>query len=172
MAGCKGRFCGPRTRSGTARSAARRDRVGSCGTGAAGSGTTIRLPGNPRVCRKANVQTARRLKAHSIAATSRFMVTFGRSLGGRLTYALGYTGLGVGAARWAGTVVRDMLLDPGSDRLRLEMVRSSPFPFPPEPARTLAVGLVQRELARADAHEGRRGLLLRTLDAIGIGFDS
>ena len=100
------------------------------------------------------------------------MVTFGQTPGGRLTYAIGYTGLGVGASRWAGTVVRDLILDPTADRLQLEIIRSSPVPFPPEPARWLAVEAGRRELARADDHEGRRGLLLRTLDAIGIGFDS
>lgn len=108
----------------------------------------------------------------AIDTTSRFMVTVGQTLGGRVTYALGYTGLGVGASRWAGGIVRDMLLDPSADRLQLEMVRSAPFPFPPEPARWLAVELVRRELARADENEGRRGLLLRTLDAVGVGFDS
>ncbi|MBI2763871.1 MAG: FAD-dependent oxidoreductase [Chloroflexi bacterium] len=108
----------------------------------------------------------------AIDTTSRFMATFGQSLGGRLTYALGYTGLGVGAARWAGGVVRDLILDPDADRLQLEMVRSVPFPFPPEPARSLTVAAVQHELARADERGGRRGLLLRTLDAIGVGFDS
>ena len=108
----------------------------------------------------------------AIDTTSRFMVTFGQTMGGRLTYALGYTGLGVGAARWAGGIVADLILDPGASRLELEIVRSSPFPFPPEPARWLAVEAVRRELARADAAEGRRGLLLRTLDAIGVGFDS
>ncbi len=108
----------------------------------------------------------------AIDTTSRFMVTVGQTLGGRMTYALGYTGLGVGASRWAGGIVRDMLLDPSAARLQLEMVRSAPFPFPPEPARWLAVELVRRELARADENEGRRGLLLRTLDAVGVGFDS
>jgi hypothetical protein len=34
------------------------------------------------------------------------------------------------------------------------------------------VQAVRWELARADRNEGRRGLLLRTLDALGIGFDS
>jgi hypothetical protein len=38
--------------------------------------------------------------------------------------------------------------------------------------RWLAVNAVRHELDRADRNEGRRGLLLRTLDAIGIGFDS
>ena len=108
----------------------------------------------------------------AIDTTSRFTVTFGQSLGGRLTYALGYTGLGVGASRWAGGVVRDFILRPDSDLLRLRFVRSLPFPFPPEPLRSLAVNAVRSELDRADRDEGRRGLLLRTLDAIGIGFDS
>jgi hypothetical protein len=36
----------------------------------------------------------------------------------------------------------------------------------------VAVNLVRRELDRADRNEGRRGLLLKTLDSLGIGFDS
>ncbi len=108
----------------------------------------------------------------AIDTTSRFTVTFGQALGGRLTYALGYTGLGVGASRWAGGIVRDFILRPESELLRLRFVRSRPFPFPPEPLRWLAVESVRRELDRADRNEGRRGILLRTLDAMGIGFDS
>ena len=108
----------------------------------------------------------------AIDTTSRFTVTFGQALGGRLTYAIGYTGLGVGASRWAGGVVRDFILRPGSDLLRLRFVRSRPFPFPPEPLRSVAVNLVRHELDRADRNEGRRGLLLKALDAVGIGFDS
>lgn len=108
----------------------------------------------------------------AIDTTSRFTVTFGQALGGRLTYALGYTGLGVGASRWAAGVVRDFILRSDSDLLRLRFVRSRPFPFPPEPLRSLAVNAVRHELDRADRNDGRRGLLLRTLDAIGIGFDS
>jgi glycine/D-amino acid oxidase-like deaminating enzyme len=108
----------------------------------------------------------------AIDTTSRFTVTFGQALGGRLTYAIGYTGLGVGASRWAAGVVRDFILRPDSDLLKLDFVRSRPFPFPPEPLRSVAVNLVRRELDRADRNEGRRGLLLQALDAIGIGFDS
>jgi glycine/D-amino acid oxidase-like deaminating enzyme len=108
----------------------------------------------------------------AIDTTSRFTVTFGQALGGRLTYALGYTGLGVGASRWAGGVVRDFILRPDSELLRLRFVRSRPFPFPPEPLRSVAVNTVRHELDRADRNEGRRGLILRTLDALGIGFDS
>ena len=108
----------------------------------------------------------------AIDTTSRFTVTFGQALGGRLTYAIGYTGLGVGASRWAAGVVRDFILRPDSDLLRLRFVRSRPVPFPPEPLRSVAVNLVRHELDRADRNEGRRGLVLRALDALGIGFDS
>jgi glycine/D-amino acid oxidase-like deaminating enzyme len=107
-----------------------------------------------------------------IATTTRFTPVFGEALGGRLVYALGYTGLGVGATRFAARVLADRLTDPGSPLLSLRYVRKPPFPFPPEPLRWVAVTLVRRALASADLHGGRRGLLLRTLDAAGIGFDS
>jgi glycine/D-amino acid oxidase-like deaminating enzyme len=108
----------------------------------------------------------------AIDTTTRFTVTFGRTMGDRVTYALGYTGLGVGTSRWAAGVVRDLLLRPDEDRLRLRIVSSPPFPIPPEPIRSMAVDTVRRELDRADREEGRRSVILRTLDALGIGFDS
>ena len=94
----------------------------------------------------------------AIDTTSRFTVTFGQTMGGRVTYALGYTGLGVGASRWAAGVVRDFILRPEEDRLRLRIVTSPPIPFPPEPLRSLAVETVRHELDRADREEGRRGV--------------
>lgn len=108
----------------------------------------------------------------AIDTTTRFTVTFGRTMGDRVVYAIGYTGLGVGATRWAAGILRDMLLRPDSDLLRLRFVRTKPFPFPPEPLRNAVVETVRNELIRADANDGRRGLLLRTLDSLGIGFDS
>lgn len=108
----------------------------------------------------------------AIDTTSRFTVTFARTMGDRVTAALGYTGLGVGASRWAAGVVRDFILRPDEDRLRLRLVSSPPVPFPPEPLRSAAIETVRRELDRADRNECRRGVLLRTLDALGIGFDS
>ena len=86
----------------------------------------------------------------AIDTTTRFTVTFGQTMGGRVTYALGYTGLGVGASRWAGGVVRDFILRPDEDRLRLRIVDSPPIPFPPEPLRSMAVNVVRHELDRAD----------------------
>ena len=108
----------------------------------------------------------------AIDTTSRFTVTFGQTMGGRVTYALGYTGLGVGASRWAAGVVRDFLLRPDEDRLQLRIVQAPPIPFPPEPLRSATVDLVRHQLDRADRNEGRRGVILQTLDALGIGFDS
>ena len=108
----------------------------------------------------------------AIDTSTRFSVTFGETLGGRVHYALGYTGLGVGATRWAAGVLRDMVLDPGSDVLRMRFVRSRPFPIPLEPARTPAVELMRRSVIASDANEGRRGPFLQAMDALGIGFDS
>ena len=108
----------------------------------------------------------------AIDTTTRFTVTFGETLGGRVHYALGYTGLGVGATRWAAGILRDRLLRPDSELLRLRFVRSRPFPIPIEPARTPAVELMRRQVIAADANEGRRSLFLRAMDALGIGFDS
>jgi hypothetical protein len=69
-------------------------------------------------------------------------------------------------------VALDMLLDPESPRLQLELVRKRPRPFPPEPLRWMGIELTRRALARADRNGGRRGPWLRTLDRVGMGFDS
>jgi glycine/D-amino acid oxidase-like deaminating enzyme len=107
-----------------------------------------------------------------IATTTRFTVTFGDALGGRLVYALGYTGLGVATTRFAGRVLTDRLLDPTSPLLDLRLTSTAPFPFPPEPLRWVGVTLTRRAIARADRREGRRGPWLALLDRVGIGFDS
>jgi glycine/D-amino acid oxidase-like deaminating enzyme len=107
-----------------------------------------------------------------IATTSRFTPVFGTALGGRVGYALGYTGLGVATTCFAARVLTDMLLAPGSDLLALDYVRKAPFPFPPEPVRTAVVSMTRRAIARSDRKAGHRGLWLRTLDRFGIGFDS
>jgi glycine/D-amino acid oxidase-like deaminating enzyme len=108
----------------------------------------------------------------AIDTTTRFHVTFGEALGGRVHYALGYTGLGVGSARWAAGILRDTILAPDSPRLRLRFVKSRPFPIPPEPMRAPAVEIMRRAVIDADEHEGQPGPFLRAMDALGIGFDS
>jgi glycine/D-amino acid oxidase-like deaminating enzyme len=112
-----------------------------------------------------------------IDTCSRFCAFFGTAYGGRLAYAAGFTGLGVGATRFGADVMLDLLrvgLAPGeeTERTRLTMVRTKPVPFPPEPLRYGVIELTRREIARADRNAGRRGLWLRTLDGLGLGFDS
>ncbi|GII34312.1 hypothetical protein Pmi06nite_77540 [Planotetraspora mira] len=51
------------------------------------------------------------------------------------------------------------------------MVRRKPLPFPPEPFAWVAIQATRRSLALHDA-TGRRNLWLRTLDRLGLGFDS
>ena len=108
----------------------------------------------------------------AIDTTTRFTVTFGDELGGRVHYAIGYTGLGVGSTRWAAGVLRDKVLDPGADQLKLRFVQSRPLPIPPEPFRTPVVEVMRRQVVAADANEGRRSMFLQAMDALGIGFDS
>jgi glycine/D-amino acid oxidase-like deaminating enzyme len=107
-----------------------------------------------------------------IDTCSRFCAYFGRAHRGRLAYAVGYTGLGVGASRFGAAVMLDLLSGEPTDLTRLRMVRSKPVPFPPEPLRTGVIQLTRWSIARADAREGRRNLWLRTLDRLGLGFDS
>ncbi|MBO0828546.1 MAG: FAD-dependent oxidoreductase [Streptosporangiales bacterium] len=103
---------------------------------------------------------------------SRFCAFFGGAHAGRLAYAAGFTGLGVGASRFAANVMLDRLLEGTTELTELRMVRSKPVPFPPEPLRYGLVALTRWSLARADARDGRRNLWLRGLDRFGIGFDS
>jgi glycine/D-amino acid oxidase-like deaminating enzyme len=108
----------------------------------------------------------------AIDTCSRFSVFFGRALGGRVTYALGYTGLGVAATRFGGRVALDLLDGRTTEATDLAMVRRRPLPFPPEPLRSAVIQLTRNRLAAADRHDGRRGIWLRTLDRLGLGFDS
>ncbi len=107
-----------------------------------------------------------------IATTTRFTMTFGEELGGRVVWGLGYTGLGVAASRFAGRVLTDKLLDPGSPLLGLELTSTRPLPFPPEPLRWAGITFTRRAIARADRRQGVRGPWLSALDRVGIGFDS
>jgi glycine/D-amino acid oxidase-like deaminating enzyme len=110
--------------------------------------------------------------AGAIDTCSRFSVFFGREFDGKLAFATGYTGLGVGATRWGARVCLDLVDDLQTARTHLSLVRTKPLPFPPEPFRSAGVWLTRRALARADRRQGRRGPWLKLLDAAGLGFDS
>ena len=106
-----------------------------------------------------------------IDTSTRFCAFYGSTHGGRTAYALGFTGLGVGASRFAADVMLDLLAGEDTERTRLEMVRTKPLPFPPEPLAWIGIRMTTWSLARAD-RTGRRNLWLRLLDRLGLGFDS
>jgi glycine/D-amino acid oxidase-like deaminating enzyme len=108
----------------------------------------------------------------AIDTCSRFCAFFGTAHRGRVAYALGYTGLGVGASRFGARVMLDLLTGAPTELTQLEMVRSKPVPFPPEPLAYVGVQATRWSLAQADRRAGRRNLWLRALDAAGLGFDS
>jgi glycine/D-amino acid oxidase-like deaminating enzyme len=110
--------------------------------------------------------------AGAIDTNTRFCAHWGLALGGRVAYVNGYTGLGVGAARFGADVCLDLLDGRPTKRTELEMVRKRPLPFPPEPLASVGINATRWSLDRADHSAGRRNLLLRTLDALGLGFDS
>ncbi|MGH3311523.1 MAG: FAD-dependent oxidoreductase, partial [Streptomyces sp.] len=110
-----------------------------------------------------------------IDTCSRFSPFFGTAHGGRVSYAAGFTGLGVGATRFGAEVMLDLLAGERTERTErteLEMVRKKPLPFPPEPVRWAGIGLTLWSLARADARGGRRNLWLKAMDRTGLGVDS
>ena len=107
-----------------------------------------------------------------IASTTRFCMDVGTAHGGRVSWAVGYTGLGVVATRFGARVALDLLDRPDAPALQMRFVRKRALPWPPEPFRALVVAITQRALARADRNEGRSGPWLKLLDALGVGFNS
>jgi glycine/D-amino acid oxidase-like deaminating enzyme len=110
--------------------------------------------------------------AGAIDTNTRFCAHWGLAHDDRVAYVNGFTGLGVGAARFAADVCLDLLDGRDTERTRLEMVRKRPLPFPPEPFASVGINATRWSLDRADHSAGRRNILLRTMDALGLGFDS
>jgi glycine/D-amino acid oxidase-like deaminating enzyme len=108
----------------------------------------------------------------AIDTCTRFFAFYGTAYDSRAAYALGYTGLGVGATRFGAQVMLDLLDGQSTERTELAMVRTKPLPFPPEPVAFLGIEATRRALAAADRNQGNRNLWLRTLDRLGLGFDS
>ena len=110
--------------------------------------------------------------AGPIGTTSQFSATFGKKYKGKLAWVAGYTGLGVGASRFGARVALDLLDNVDNERTRLKMVRKKPMPFPPEPFRHFFIQYTKKKIAEADANDGKRGVWLKILDSLGLGFDS
>jgi glycine/D-amino acid oxidase-like deaminating enzyme len=107
----------------------------------------------------------------AIDTCSRFCCFWGKAFGGRVAYVLGYTGLGVGATRFGAEVMLDLLDGKRSRATELEFVRQKPIPFPPEPFRFIGIQTTRWSMDREDK-TGKRNLWLKTLDRMGLGFDS
>ncbi|MFF3501225.1 NAD(P)/FAD-dependent oxidoreductase [Streptomyces sp. NPDC003247] len=110
--------------------------------------------------------------AGAIDTCTQFTAFYGLTHRGRVAHAAGFTGLGVGATRFAANVLLDLLSGEPTPLTELKMVRERPLPFPPEPITSIGISLTRWALDRADHRQGHRNLFLRTLDAAGLGFDS
>jgi hypothetical protein len=88
-----------------------------------------------------------------------------------VSYALGYTGLGVAASRFGAEVMLDLIDGRRSRSVSTDFVKKKPLPFPPEPFRFLGIQATRWSLDREDK-TGKRNLWLRALDRAGLGFDS
>ncbi len=108
----------------------------------------------------------------AIDTCSRFSPFWGTAHHGKTAYAMGYTGLGVGATRFGAQVILDILDNKKSKRTELEFVKSKPLPFPPEPLRSIGINLSRWSLAQADNNQGKENLWLKLMDWAGLGFDS
>ena len=107
----------------------------------------------------------------AIDTCSRYSVFWGTAMRDKVAYAIGYTGLGVASSRFGGQVMLDLLDGRSTQATRTTFVRSKPIPFPPEPFRFLGIQATRWALDREDK-SGKRNLWLRTMDRLGLGFDS
>ena len=105
-----------------------------------------------------------------IATSTRFCMVPGVAYDGRLAWSVGYTGSGVVASRFGARIGIEMLGYQPSDILKMKFVTSKALPWAPEPFRWLGVRLTQKALIKADRNGGKRGLWLRFLDKLGLGF--
>jgi glycine/D-amino acid oxidase-like deaminating enzyme len=108
----------------------------------------------------------------AIDTCSRFSPFWGTAHHGKTAYSMGYTGLGVGATRFGAQVMLDLLDNKETERTPLEMVRTKPLPFPPEPLRSIGINISRWSLDQADRHQGHENLWLKTMNWLGLGFDS
>ncbi len=105
-----------------------------------------------------------------IATSTRFCMVPGVAYDGRLAWSVGYTGHGVGASRFGARVGIEFLGYNPTDVLKMQFITRKPLPWAPEPFRWLGVRFTQNALKKADRNGGKRGLWLRFLDTLGLGF--
>jgi glycine/D-amino acid oxidase-like deaminating enzyme len=105
-----------------------------------------------------------------IASSTRFCMVPGSAYDGRVAWSVGYTGLGVGATRFGARIGLELLGYDPTDVLEMSFVRKKAMSWPPEPLRWIGVTLTRNEMDRADRNNGKRGLWLKILDKLNLGF--
>ncbi len=105
-----------------------------------------------------------------IATSTRFCMVPGVAYDGRVAWSVGYTGHGVGASRFGARIGIELLGYEPSDILQMQFVTKKAMPWAPEPFRWIGIRLTQRALVKADRNGGKRGLWLKLLDMLNLGF--
>jgi hypothetical protein len=105
-----------------------------------------------------------------IASSTRFCMVPGSAYDGRVAWSVGYTGQGVGASRFGARIGLELLGYDPTDVLDMSFIRKKALPWPPEPFRWIDVTLTRKEMDRADCNNGKRGLWLKILDRLNLGF--
>lgn len=106
-----------------------------------------------------------------IDTCARYSVFWGTAMDNHVAYAIGYTGLGVGASRFGGEVMLDLLDGTSTRSTQTKFVQTKPRSFPPEPFRFIGIQATRWSLDYED-RTGKRNLWLRLMDRLGLGFDS
>ncbi|MDA8197792.1 MAG: FAD-dependent oxidoreductase [Actinomycetota bacterium] len=107
----------------------------------------------------------------AIDTCTRFTPFFGTSHSGKVSYASGFTGLGVAATRFSAKVAFAIHFDRDWSVLHSRYVSEKPLPMPPEPIRYLAIEKTKRSLAKED-QTGRADLWLKATRRLKFGFAS
>jgi len=105
-----------------------------------------------------------------IATSTRFCMVPGVAYNGRMAWSVGYTGNGVGPSRFGARIGIELLGYQPSDIIKMKFVTKKSLPWAPEPFRWIGVRLTQKALVKADNNGGKRGLWLKLLDMLGLGF--
>jgi glycine/D-amino acid oxidase-like deaminating enzyme len=105
-----------------------------------------------------------------VASSTRFCVVPGVAYDGRVSWAVGYTGLGVGASRFGARVGLELLGYQPSDILDMQLVRKKAMNWPPEPIRWFGVTMTRHGMMKADRNSGRLGPWMKLMDRLNLGF--
>lgn len=92
-----------------------------------------------------------------IDVSSNRLPVMGSSHGGRVHFAHGYSGNGVGPSRLAGRVLEALVTGRDDPIARLAIVNARAQPFPPEPIRYIGARIVREALVRKDETQDRGG---------------